>query len=105
MANYKETSVAGSKWTRSWQVVVENKFNKTPSITFFEEQIVDVGDGVPTSTLVQGQLTEKFDDPTKTFNLVHPVTGDVIGTGTYQDLYVLLSSLYLSLATARDTPV
>lgn len=102
MANYKETAVTGSKWLRSWQVVIENKFNKIPSVTFFEEQIVDVGDGAPTSTMMPGQLTEKFTDPSKTFNLVHPVTGATIGTASYQDLYVMLSSLYLGLAQARD---
>ena len=43
-------------------------------------------------------------DSTKTFDVMHPITGAVISTATYQDVYVLLSSLYLSLATARDTP-
>ena len=102
MANYKETAVAGSKWTRSWQVVVENKYNQAPNVCFFEETIVDVGDGTPVSKLVPGQITEYFTDPSKTFDLVHPVTGAVIGSATYQDIYVMLSSLYLSLANKRD---
>ena len=102
MANYKETSVAGTKWTRSWQVVVENKYNQIPNVAFFEEQIVDTGDGSPVSKMVPGSLTEQFTDPSKTFDLIHPVTGAVVGSTSYQDVYVMLSSLYLSLANKRD---
>ena len=102
MANYKEVTVAGAKWVRAWQVNIENKYGQVPKCTFFEETIVEVGDGEPVSKLIPGQIQEMFSDPTTEFNLIHPVTGDVIGTATYQDIYVVLSSLYLDLAAKRD---
>jgi hypothetical protein len=108
MADYRQSNVtAGSKWTRSWQVNVENKIGKIPRIDFFEEVAVDTGDEIITK-LVPGQISETFSDPSKTFNLINPLDGSVIGTASYQDLYIILSSLYLDLAVKRDianTPV
>ncbi len=101
MANYKQSTVnAGAAWTRSYQVVVDNKYNEVPVITFNEEEIVDTGSTVISKHVFA--LQQDMSDPTVTFNLVHPVTGDVIGTASYQDAYVMLSSLYLSLALKRD---
>jgi hypothetical protein len=102
MPNYKESSATGSIWQRAYQVSIDNRYGITPAVTFYEEEVIDIG--TTNITKHVGHLVEPFDDPSKTFNLLHPVTGDVIGTATYMDIYVMLSSLYLDLATKRDTP-
>lgn len=104
MPNYKESAVAGTKWTRSWQVNIDNKYQQIPTIAFFEEEVVDTGDGTFISKMLPGALRESFSDPSKSFNLLNPATGNVIGTASYQDLYVILSSLYSALAELRDNP-
>lgn len=102
MPNYKQTSGVGEAWTRAYQVIVNNQFGTTPAITFNEEEIVSLG----TTSLNKhvSHLNESFSDPSVSFNLIHPVDGSVIGTATYQDLYILLSSLYSNLADKRDNP-
>ena len=55
MANYKEATItAGAKWQRAWQVVIENKYGKIPSCIFYEETIVDTGEGTVVSTPISG---------------------------------------------------
>jgi hypothetical protein len=102
MANYKESTVAGNKWQRAWQVVIENKYNQIPKIDFYEETVVDVGDGQPVSKLLPESLHAEFTDGSIQFNLLNPIDGSVIGSATYQDAYVLLQSLYMHLANLRD---
>jgi hypothetical protein len=106
MANYNEETQTGEtvSWTRSNKVIVSNEYGQVPYISFFEEQKIKLPDG----TIVQGKLdtkrniTESFADPTKPLTLLHPVTGEIIGTATYQDIYIILNSLYIQLAKARD---
>lgn len=53
---------------------------------------------VVNNTAVEGVFSSPFEE----FALIHPETGQVIGAAKYQDLYVLISSLYLHLAGKRD---
>ena len=100
MPNYRQVDVQGTSWQRSYSVRIDNKLGEIPSICFSEEEVVNFGEQFVTRHV--GQLVELFDDPTKTFNLTNPETGEVVGVASYQDAYVMLSSLYLYLATKRD---
>lgn len=102
MSNYKEQTISGSAWQRANLVQIHNTLNATPTIVFYEEEAVMLPSGVVTKHV--GQLTEIFSDPLKEFNLVHPETGDVLGTATYQQIYLILHSLYMHLAYIRDNP-
>jgi len=44
MANYKETGVMGTRWTRCNVVHIANPLGGTPMVTFSEEDVVDMGD-------------------------------------------------------------
>lgn len=105
MANYKETEVIGSAWTRSFHVEVNNPVNQIPSIAFREEDVFMVNGEVihrqkqmsPTNSIL-----EFLADPSTTFDLLNPETNEVIGSAQYHNIYVILYSLYQKLAVERD---
>lgn len=101
MAEYKETPLTGTRRMRSYQVLAHNPATGTKSIEFREEWLTALSDGRLINEPA-GSLRKVFDDPAVEFDLLHPVTGDVIGTMSYQTVYVALHSLYLHLATERD---
>lgn len=103
MSNYQESAVEGTKWVRASRVVVDNPYQGMPAIEFTEEQVLSVGGDVFKSH--KGAVTVDFANPEKTFQLIHPVTGVVLGTVTHQDVQVILYSLYLDLAQARDASI
>jgi hypothetical protein len=103
MPNYKQTTLAGTAYTRASSVAVANPLTGVKAINFFEEQVVNLGDEVMLRP--QGGFQEPFttENATTEFPLVNPETGEPIGqTATYMDLYVTLHSLYLHLAQRRD---
>lgn len=102
MANYKESTVSGTSWQRAYQVLINNFYNTTPTVTFNEEEIINTGSGILTKHI--SHITESFSNPTTQFNIINPIDGSVTGTASYQDVYILLSSLYLDLANKRDNP-
>jgi hypothetical protein len=102
---YKEKSVTGQSWTRSFQVIIENKLNETPYIRFDEEEVFVVGDN--TITQFKGdRVVAPFSQENSTieFPLMNPITNEVIAgqTAKYEDIFVLLYSLYHHLAEKRD---
>lgn len=105
MADYKQTSIAGDSWVRSNRVVVENGRGGTPAITFAEERIINTASGEFAQNI--GSVSEPFtnDNAIESFNLLNPETGAVIGSATYQEVYVMLHSLYMHIATKRDLQV
>ena len=103
--NYKETTVAGTSWVRSNFVTVHNPLGGTGTIRFNEERVIVLGDrsiSEPAGS-VQERLTE--DKRSKVFDLKHPETLEVVGQATYEQVYLLLHSLYLHLAAERDASV
>jgi hypothetical protein len=104
MADYKEQNVTGSSWLRAYSISIANPYRGQPSITFFEEKIIDTGDDFASKDV--GSLSENFtaEDAQTVFNLVNPADGSAIGTATYQQVQLLLYGLYLHLANIRDTP-
>jgi len=103
MINYQQTTVAGESWIRAKQIVIHNPYAETQSATFLEEKVVNLSDGTVLKNDYSG-LSEIFDanNATETFDLLNPETGTVIGSATYQDVYVMLHSLYYHAAIKRD---
>lgn len=98
--NYKSTNISTESWCRSNKVVIENELNQVPMISFTEEEVLVVNG----KKLVLGGalLQENMTDPSKTFDLLNPETDEVVGSATYMQVYVMLYSLYKTLALARD---
>lgn len=106
MPNYREQTGVGTSWVRAYRATCSN--NTTHRAVWFDEEIVFVGpDGVRTTTTAMGmgcglELTAQNSDTN--FPLLDE-SGDPTGQSvTYRDAYILLMSLYYSVATARDLP-
>jgi hypothetical protein len=105
MPNYNESSVSGTKYTRSNKIVIRNDLKQTPAIYFSEEDVFVISETEHIAKPAQGVGTPFTPENAETeFALLHPATGTQIGTAKYQDIYVLLHSLYYHLATQRDIP-
>ncbi|WP_330114932.1 hypothetical protein SA496_01300 [Pseudomonas sp. JS3066] len=107
MPDYKETDVAGTSWVRCGYLGINNPrpHSGEPSVTFVEEEVIALGGGRELINKL-GNLVEPFtpENAAEAFDLVHPETGDVLGSMTYQDLYVALASAYRHVALKRDAP-
>lgn len=84
MADYKESSVIGTKWQRCCRVIIENPYNATPSILFVEEEALNTGSDVITRPVAN--LSCSMD----TNNSLHTT------------IYTKLNELYVLLREARD---
>jgi hypothetical protein len=106
MPNYKEKQVVGNRYLRSNGVYIRNELGESPSITFSEQEIIFIDGSTPVkrdiTSLIEIMSEEKY---TTEFPLLNPVTGEQIGTAKYQDIYVMLHSLYYYLADVRDNYV
>lgn len=103
MPNYQESPIAGTSWTRSVRLICDNPLNGRRGATFVEERAISLGDGqVITQPL--GAFTEPLtgDNMNEAFNLLNPVTGEVVGSTTYAQAYAMLHSLYMHAAAKRD---
>lgn len=102
MADYRETSVTGTSYTRGRSLYFENPHNGTPSLLICEESVTNLAD----RTIYEpaGEIRKVVDDLAVVFPLRNPATNEVIegATMSYQDLYVGLFSLYWKLALDRD---
>lgn len=84
MADYKQSTVTGTAWQRSWRVNIENPVTGDKVATFHEHQAMDTGDGIITKQL--GSVSVVFDP----------------GNPAHALLYEKLNELYMQLAAARD---
>jgi len=104
MANFNQTNVTGTAYQRSPQIVINNQLGQLPSISFVREQIVDIGGdklNKSLSTVTKVFMPENADTE---FQLYNPQTGEEIEgeTATYSDVYALIYSLFIVLATEQD---
>ena len=101
MANYNETTVSGSEYTRCNTICITNPYGKTPSVQFGEERATVLG--VDRVLFEQtGGISATF-DPLKIISLIDPNTGLPTGVeATYGDVYIMLYSAYVDAALARD---
>jgi hypothetical protein len=101
--NYAEQDIAGKRWQRSHRVTITNPYGGGAAVAFDEEQVTEF-DGV-VSTKPGGVLTCYF-DPAAEIPLINPVTLEPTGETMPQSVaYVLLFSLYVQLAQARDAAI
>ena len=86
--------VAGTKWVRSNNVQISNEYQQVPIITFGQEVMSSFDDSTTKSLGGIGSVSESLASPAEQFNLLNPTDGTVVGSATYQDVYVMLASLY-----------
>lgn len=102
MAEYKESSIAGTSYQRGRSMYFENPRLSTPSLLIREERVTILAD----REIIEpcGEILKTVDDLSVSFQMRNPQTNQLIegATMTYQDLYVALYSLYWSLALERD---
>jgi hypothetical protein len=108
MPKYNETNVIGESWIRPNRVMFSIKYKENATISYQEEEILNVSENEVIKTIKtvgSNLLTETFtpNNANTTFELINPETELPTGnTATYQDLYVLIHSLYFHLAKKRD---
>jgi hypothetical protein len=103
MANYKEQIITGeySEYQRAYKVIITNELNKLPVIDFMEEVIATLPSGG--SVIVKrDKCDDTLSNPVETFPLLNPNDDSVIGSAEYQQIYVMLYSLYRYIANKRD---
>lgn len=103
MQNYKETSVSGTSHIRAREVMVTNTLGGYKGIMYAEEQVSVLGSKIMRENI--GAIHQEFtaENAATEFPLLDPITNEPIGsTATFQDVYVLLFSLYYHMAALRD---
>lgn len=101
---YKQENKEISTYLRTNKVVLNNPLNAVPGVQIYEEKVLDVAGDVSTKQV--SILTKSFtsENASTEFPLLNPVTLEPTGqTATYADVYAMIASLYLSMATERDT--
>lgn len=109
MPNYKEETVAGNKWRRCRQIVIDNTLGNTPRLVFQEQDVIDLGGGEYVSKDVFSvpamgffPLATQFDQNTS-IQIYNPLTGQPTGqTMTHGEIYAILYSAYMDAALRRD---
>lgn len=98
MSDYKANQVSG--YQRSGSGTFSNPKGGIPSIVFNEEVLVNVANQVFVRPC--GSVSAALEDPAKSLILLNPLDDTVIGQATYQDVFIMLYSLYRQTADERD---
>lgn len=85
MADYKEETITGVKHQRAVRVIIDNPYKAVSSITFLEEEIIELPDRM-LANIVGVPLTLAFDSENP----------------KHVEIYNSLNELYVSLREARD---
>ena len=104
-ANYKETTTSGTSYQRAYNIIIANPKVGKKGIQFAEEQVAVSCDLIANIPL--GVVEKEFtpENALTSFQLLNPETNEAFDPpryATYQDLYVLLFSLYYAVAHERD---
>ena len=103
MQNYKETEVSGTSYVRAREVVVSNVLDGYKGIMYVEEEVSILGSKIMRENV--GAIHQEFtaENASTEFPLLNPITNEPIGaTATFQEVYVLLFSMYYHMAALRD---
>lgn len=73
MADYKESSLSGTKYQRACRIMIENPLGKIPRATFVEEEVTIEPDGV--THKLAGSLSMAF-DPNELVTMIDPLTNE-----------------------------
>ena len=101
--NYKQTTVSGTSYVRAREVTITNLLDGYKGIMYSEEEVSVLGSKVMRENI--GAIHQEFtaENAATEFPLLDPITNEPIGsTATFQDVYVLLFSLYYHMAAQRD---
>lgn len=108
MSKYKQTDITGESYIRFDQAVIKNPLNKNPSITFTEEQVMNI-DGEEIHRAVSNvsetlKLYSEHQNLDEVVPLVNPITSEPIegASMTYEQIMTGIFSLYYHLADKRD---
>jgi len=105
---YKAATAVMETFVRANQITISNPLPTSGGVPSIQFQEMLVGEDTTTGEMKEiekeGYCSEALtaDNISESFDLIHPVTGDVIGQSTYQDLQVLLFSIYFHVAEKRD---
>jgi hypothetical protein len=100
--NYRQKQTSAKTWTRATSISISNPIDGTPTISFMEQDVVEMDGKTRPLPGMPSQVYAVF-DPAGVIPLVDPETGLSLGsTLSHQALYVALHSLYRALAAARD---
>lgn len=97
---YKEKQITGTEFKRAASIIINNNIEDSPVVTFVEEKAIVI-DGQTIQTPCEN-LVKKITDFTQSIPLLHPETGNVIGTVTFAEIYAALYSAYIFYANERD---
>lgn len=101
MADYKESSISGSKYTRAGRINIDNPVGGIPNAVFFEEEVLSLGDS--TFTQPTSSVSISLSDPTKEIPLRDISTWELTGqTTTVGVIYQAIASVYWMIALERD---
>lgn len=108
-AKYKIEEVTGNSWLRTKRIVFENPQQHLgpPKVKFVEERVYEVNAENVHDRVARdvGSIEETFTDPTKTFPVINPATGELTPNElSYGELYAMIYSAYIHLAMKRDNP-
>ena len=106
MSKYNNTDVVGESWVRSNKVFCTNLYGQNPTI-YYEEELFNFTDGKVVnsnySPMIPANETFTPETANTEFQLISPITEELLNkTATYEDVYVLLHSLYFHLVSKRD---
>jgi hypothetical protein len=123
MPKYKQSAVTGESWTRAFRVEINNPvydpnapvnyaMPADPEIFFVEETVVETSDGkflkqpvVHTSSLTFASELLTENNINETFVIIDENGDETSENSTYNEVYRLLSSLYIHVAKKRDDRV
>ncbi len=99
--SYHTAAVTGEEWTRTYQIVIDNRLGGVPATTFFEERVM-LTDGGDSRHWATGHCRIVYDEAAE-IPILDPATGEATGSSiTLAALYGLLYSAYIHAATQRD---
>ena len=95
-----EQPVAGAKYIRCPQVVIDNRLGQTPSVAFHREEVTTATDGAVRITPM-APLIVPF-DPTASVPILDPETGEPTGDSvTDLHIYQIIFSKFAHAETAE----
>jgi hypothetical protein len=97
-----ETPLTGTVMKRCKRILIENPLSGIPSLSAIEELVIKDDTSKVLFTSQSGLVADSFSDPAVTFDLLNPADDSVLATKTYQDLYVMLYSIYRHLSNAAN---
>lgn len=100
---YRNTTIGDvATYVRPYQTISSGPLSGQNCMTISEEQILILPDASVVHVPLTSELRATITDPNEAFDLLHPVTGAVIGSMTFLQLYTQMYSLYRHLAAVRD---